>query len=85
MQFEQALRRYKNNGTPWDFDVDRCGAESCGKTKSELREGQIIKLCAKCKEVCYCSKECQSEHWPAHKKTCKKPSPSPWGPMMLNV
>ena len=30
------------------------------------------KICAKCEEVCYCSKECQKRHWPFHKAICKK-------------
>lgn len=29
-------------------------------------------LCGRCKQVQYCSRECQKAHWPTHKKTCKK-------------
>ncbi|KAI4119311.1 MAG: hypothetical protein LQ338_007295 [Usnochroma carphineum] len=39
-----------------------CAATSCtqpGKNR-----------CAGCKEVAYCSKACQTSHWPTHKKTC---------------
>jgi len=28
--------------------------------------------CTKCRVVTYCSKACQAEHWPEHKKACKK-------------
>lgn len=31
-----------------------------------------IKFCGKCKEVYYCSADCQKTDWPAHKLTCKK-------------
>lgn len=31
-----------------------------------------LKLCATCKEVYYCSRECQQAHWPEHKSVCKR-------------
>lgn len=33
----------------------------------------VIKKCTKCKHVQYCSKECQTKHWPAHSTSCKAP------------
>jgi len=38
-----------------------------------------FQFCSKCRQVCYCSKECQSKHWPDHKLSCTKravPKPS---------
>lgn len=32
------------------------------------------KHCSRCREVRYCSAECQREHWPAHKATCHPPT-----------
>ncbi len=29
------------------------------------------KVCGQCKDVHYCGRECQTTHWPAHKKECK--------------
>lgn len=29
------------------------------------------KMCARCKKVQYCSRECQKQHWKAHKPDCK--------------
>lgn len=39
------------------------GCGSCGKDAK--------KLCSKCKQVEYCSKECQALAWSTHKSTCK--------------
>ena len=29
--------------------------------------------CSRCKNIWYCSKECQKKHWSTHKKQCKAP------------
>ena len=31
-------------------------------------------LCGRCKRVTYCSKDCQTVHWPIHKQQCKRPA-----------
>jgi hypothetical protein len=41
---------------------------SCGKWASAL----IMKKCGRCKDVYYCSKECQTKDWAEHKTTCIK-------------
>ncbi len=32
--------------------------------------GEVVKYCARCRITCYCSVECQTAHWPLHKKEC---------------
>ena len=40
-------------------------------------ESDKMKQCSVCKVSKYCSKECQSQAWPEHKKTCSPPKPKP--------
>jgi hypothetical protein len=72
-QFEIALNHYKNDGTPFNFYAERCKGPGCDKANDELEEGAKLQKCAKCKDISYCSKECQKTHWPKHKKECKTP------------
>jgi hypothetical protein len=51
----------------------------CGRTAEQtLQSGAGVsdkcklKECARCRSVRYCSKECQTADWPAHKATCKR-------------
>ncbi len=43
----------------------RCG--NCGD-----QAGGNLSTCSSCKNVRYCGRECQRQHWPVHKKACKK-------------
>jgi hypothetical protein len=66
-QFEIALTRYKNDGTPYNFYAARCALAGCDKAEDEHLEGQKLMKCGKCKEEFYCSKECQAGDRKAHK------------------
>lgn len=45
-------------------DSSKCGYVSCQKSGTQL--------CSGCRQVFYCSKECQSASWKAHKAKCKE-------------
>lgn len=45
-------------------DPDQCTCQKCGKSD------QGYQRCSKCKEVYYCSRECQKDDWKTHKKIC---------------
>jgi hypothetical protein len=45
--------------------------EGCGASEGSL------KRCSRCKQVSYCSKTCQAEHWAVHKASCSKPAAHP--------
>lgn len=45
--------------------------ERCEKT------GQSFPRCSRCKEVYYCSQDCQRKDWSKHKKECVRPEDRP--------
>ena len=54
-----------------DFDVEQCCAK-CGKWDFGAGSDVSLKRCARCLTIYYCSPACQKEHWPQHKKHCKR-------------
>jgi hypothetical protein len=46
---------------------------NCYIMESDMVEDQNLMKCAWCRQITYCSRECQRDHWKkAHKKQCKK-------------
>mmetsp|Transcript_27057 Transcript_27057/g.65659 ORF Transcript_27057/g.65659 Transcript_27057/m.65659 type:complete len:215 (-) Transcript_27057:92-736(-) len=45
-----------------------CRNPACPNPDTDPRK---LKDCARCKQACYCSKECQVAHWKEHKVECK--------------
>ncbi|MCX5925604.1 MAG: ankyrin repeat and MYND domain-containing protein [Candidatus Dependentiae bacterium] len=41
----------------------------CRKSQSE--DGHLLRKCGACNSVYYCSSECQTQGWPAHKEVCQ--------------
>lgn len=56
--------------------MDLVTPKTSAASKSEARfcgycsKPDCTKRCAKCKEVYYCSDQCQKKHWSAHKPQC---------------
>jgi hypothetical protein len=72
--YVSASEKFIENGTPIDTDDNiicqpsrkATGCNNCLKKESECK----LLLCAKCKEIMYCSKDCQRADWPDHKPQC---------------
>lgn len=48
-----------------------CAWSKCPKNGQVLKKCNVVlKSCARCKVVKYCSKECQQRHWRVHRKDC---------------
>ncbi|KAJ7759626.1 hypothetical protein B0H16DRAFT_595442 [Mycena metata] len=74
--------------TPKDIRATRTALHTactkCFKNGSDEPSLQL-RRCGKCKTVWYCSKECQSQHWPTHKKSCGKVDGSGIGRLIQNL
>ena len=69
-----SLRVHRNFQLAGLLDI-RC--LNCGTI--ENLDGEMFSMCGLCKNVVYCSKDCQRAHWKEHKKTCKRIFPRPKG------
>ncbi|GFH61291.1 hypothetical protein CTEN210_17767 [Chaetoceros tenuissimus] len=43
--------------------------DNCSKTDTDV--GFKVRVCSRCKSAYYCSRECQVEDWPKHKRICE--------------
>ena len=51
----------------------RCANPTCELNKLDQSTGQVkFKQCSRCRTVIYCSRECQTAHYPDHKPLCTK-------------
>lgn len=55
--------RCSNNG---------CAVRQLDRQEEEFREFCVLKRCTGCRQVNYCSKACQKEHWKLHQSDCKR-------------
>jgi hypothetical protein len=73
VSFHGGFDHFEDARTPSDFQREEpihhvmCHVDSCIPSASK----DALKLCARCKVVSYCSRECQANDWPDHKKHCK--------------
>ena len=51
-------------------DGQQAGLSRCGACKTVLSAERPM-ICSRCKKVAYCSRDCQTKDWKAHKQSCK--------------
>ena len=68
-----------------DFDpapqADLCKASICHVCLKRGKLGTDVFYCSRCKNVTYCSKACQKNHWQEHKAECVKQKRSSQAPV----
>ena len=51
----------------------RCANTSCEHNKLDKSTGKVkFKQCSRCRAVIYCSRDCQTAHYPEHKRLCRE-------------
>jgi hypothetical protein len=68
--YRQSAKTYmKSNAETQHGNDEVC--TNCFRLESDLEEGKKLMFCGWCKQVNYCSRECQKVHWnKTHKKEC---------------
>ena len=70
-----ALALYDRMNMQLSREFIRCANPTCKLNKLDKSTGQVkFKQCSRCRAVIYCSRECQTAHYPEHKPLCKEHS-----------
>ena len=75
---EQKAEQQEEKAEPGSNTSDEMSTRSDGKLPrcaACAAQGPKLLCCSRCKLVHYCSRECQKQHWKAHKRVCKPPPP----------
>ena len=68
-----ALALYDRMNMQLSREFIRCANPTCELNKLDQSTGEVkFKLCSRCRAVIYCSKECQTAHYPEHKRLCRE-------------
>jgi len=66
---KKMIREAEEAGDKKVFDM----CANCFVTDTDLKkEGKALLKCTSCKQVTYCSRNCQKKQWKTHQKLCKK-------------
>ena len=70
-----ALSVYDRINMQLSREFIRCANPTCELNKLDKSTGQVkFKQCSRCHAVIYCSRECQTAHYPEHKRLCREPT-----------
>ena len=68
-----ALAVYDRMNMQLSREFIRCANPTCEHSKLDKSTGKVkFKQCSRCKSVIYCSRECQTAHYPEHKGLCRE-------------
>ncbi|KAJ7719696.1 hypothetical protein DFH07DRAFT_937408 [Mycena maculata] len=63
------MPKYSAESVTHKITEHSCKLPACSNSKLQ---GKVMRLCAQCKSVHYCSTDCQRADWPNHKQLCKR-------------
>ena len=63
------------------LEADLCKASICHVCLKRVKLGTDVVYCSRCKNITYCSKACQKNHWHEHKAECLKQKRSSQAPV----
>ena len=70
-----ALALYDRMNMQLSREFIRCANPTCELNKLDMSTGKVkFKQCSRCHAAIYCSRECQTAHYPEHKTLCLKHS-----------
>jgi hypothetical protein len=85
-QLDGAEMKMTNEVKERMVEENRISSIQCGQCRDiEPENDALFSKCSQCKMVYYCSRECQSTHWPTHKKMCTKPAKASLPEPLLNL
>ena len=68
-----ALAAYDRMNMQLSREFIRCANPTCELNKLDKSTGKVkFKQCSRCKTVIYCSRDCQTAHYPEHKSLCRE-------------
>ena len=68
-----ALAVYDRMNMQLSREFIRCANPTCEHNKLDKSTGKVkFKQCSRCKATIYCSRECQTAHYPDHKRLCRE-------------
>lgn len=56
-------------------DMEPARVPVCARCRSPATPATPLKMCSRCRVAWYCSKDCQTAHWPTHRAACVKAAP----------
>jgi hypothetical protein len=72
-QHKRAKRSASMDVSPGSGGSSAAYVSACAQCGTKAERDRRLMKCGRCRDVHYCSKECQMRHWNVHRKWCDDP------------